>query len=1312
MQMNCFNDLDFQLFRRKRLAASVGLACSSSIVLTALASAQVIPDQTLGSESSIVTPNTTMNGASVEQVTGGATRGSALFHSFSDFSVLSGQQVYFANPIGIDQIISRVTGNSLSNIFGTLGVDGGADLFFLNPNGIIFGPDAQIDVRGTFLASTADGFLFPDGLQYSARTPGVAPLLAMAVSPGLQYGSQVPGSIVNGAALAVGQDLILSGGSITSTGALFVPNGELTVEAVSGDVDIRQLAAQSSIVSASQDVLLTESQLWTIGDLQIQAGDNVLVRDTAEQPAQLAAGGNLLVQGDNAVDIFALNHSESGLFAWGDMVLRSPNPIGGDAHYWTGGNFRIETTSGELGQLFSPYDPIIRALGDVEFDAYIGTSLHILAAGSVTANFIVITAPETGATNIDYLEVPNPGLTLTLPGAPTTGAIDGSLQPTLDIRAGILPSAVGISPTIVFGSPISGYNGPFNIPSQTIDNFVSNFGGLIPPPSVTTATSADIEISDIAIAQPNGKVVLATAYEPNFALTGGSITLGEIGNPPIMSIGGFPGGTGIVAAGIGGDGGDVLIAARQDVNLDNRIVLTSSDTSAAGNITLLAGRSINSKVGALLATGQGGGDINLTSFNGDITLDDSFLGSYVAGSGQAGAVTLNGNNISLRNASVVANATAGNVTGGPITVNADQILNLTDSGTTRSISLSNLQGVGLPPGLVPSLPAGTIPPGTGITANTIFGPAGGGDIVINAAQLQVQNQSPIGSENRAGITTATITNSTGNAGNIQVNAETVELIGNNPASFTLQQEGSGLRDRLGQIVDIPTGITSSTNGLGDSGTVTVNTNQLSIRDSAAITSGNSFDGQAGDGNDISINAAGAVDLRDSAVIGSGTVGSGNAGNVLIETPTLTLNGVAVIAADTFGTGTAGDVVVSADQIRVLNGARIGASTNAAGNAGSLRVSGINGNASASRIEIDGLSAESTVPSRLFFSSTGGDSTGNAGELRIDAQNLIVQNGGEIAGDTENFGTGGLLLMRTDNIQVRGPGSRISFESRGVGDARGIEIETTGQLFVSNQGEIAVSGEGTGTSGNLNITAGSIFLDQQGRLSATSRASQGGNIRFSVLGDILMRNDGNPTEATEISAQAFGNAIGGNIAFDVDGSILSVLGNDVDGFVRITTEANNDVLAAAEFGRGGEISSKDPQRIFGFREFQGVITPESDFTAIATEPEGIPGTVSVETVEPPAQEPLPDDFAGNDIAQGCLAAAVPVNSPNPQSSFVVVGRGGLPRQPVTTQDTDALIIGLVDSIEVGKLPSKDAPTTGSNIHLEESGQHPVNPCLNQ
>ena len=91
--------------------------------------AQVVPDQTLGSESSLINSNAEINGIPSTLIEGGAKRGANLFHSFEKFSVEEGRGAYFNNPAGIQRILSRVTGNSISEILGTLGVLGNADLF-------------------------------------------------------------------------------------------------------------------------------------------------------------------------------------------------------------------------------------------------------------------------------------------------------------------------------------------------------------------------------------------------------------------------------------------------------------------------------------------------------------------------------------------------------------------------------------------------------------------------------------------------------------------------------------------------------------------------------------------------------------------------------------------------------------------------------------------------------------------------------------------------------------------------------------------------------------------------------------------------------------------------------------------------------------------------------------------------------------------------------------------------------------------------------------------------------------------------------
>ena len=105
---------------------------------------QIVPDTTLGTERSVVTPNVIINDLSSERIDGGAIRGTNLFHSFQEFNVGEGRVAYSTSPVGIKNILSRVTGNNPSQIFGKLGMlQGNANLFLINPNGNIFGPHAR-----------------------------------------------------------------------------------------------------------------------------------------------------------------------------------------------------------------------------------------------------------------------------------------------------------------------------------------------------------------------------------------------------------------------------------------------------------------------------------------------------------------------------------------------------------------------------------------------------------------------------------------------------------------------------------------------------------------------------------------------------------------------------------------------------------------------------------------------------------------------------------------------------------------------------------------------------------------------------------------------------------------------------------------------------------------------------------------------------------------------------------------------------------------------------------------------------------------
>ena len=594
--------------------------------------AQIIPDGTLGEESSTVMP---LNGQA-DRIDGGATRGSNLFHSFREFNINEGRGAYFANPAVIENIFSRVTGSNPSHLLGTLGVLGDANLFFLNPNGIIFGPNAKLDLRGSLVTSTANSLLFPDGNQFSATNPQAAPLLTIDVPIpiGLQFEGEEPGAIINAGDLEVGANLTLVGGTVASTGQLLAPEGEVagsTVSAVEadgnlvvvqlgesgqilgqefqplaggssqtetsalswselvadggnetgltvngegtveltksgttvsvGDIAVGQLIAQGAKLSANHNLTLVESQLGTVGDLTLLAQDTVQVRDSVDHPFIAAAGGELLVQGNQGVDIFALNHPDSGFFSGEDMVLRSANPVGGDAHYWSGGSFRIERLDESLGDLFSPNDPIIRSQGDVSFFGYQGTSLHILAGGSVNINTVVITGSDTFGDTINLTT--NPTLANVTLSDGNTIEIDGNARPSLDVRAGMKQDAIG--------DPLGTSGDDF--PDDLF--FDSSFFVVPPPANNPDVTSADITIGDVLIDPPNGLVYLTNQYQPNPLLTGGDITVtgaGSIRRAGLLV-------KGIDARGFGGDGSDVFLDSGSNITLAGSFI----DTRAEGN---------------------------------------------------------------------------------------------------------------------------------------------------------------------------------------------------------------------------------------------------------------------------------------------------------------------------------------------------------------------------------------------------------------------------------------------------------------------------------------------------------------------------------------------------------------------------------------------------------------------------------------------------------------------------------------------------------------------------------------------------------
>ncbi|WP_166481931.1 filamentous hemagglutinin N-terminal domain-containing protein [Scytonema sp. UIC 10036] len=903
--------------------------------------AQITPDTTLGNQNSRVMTGVNIQGNEADLIEGGVQRGSNLYHSFLEFNVNNGQRVYFANPAGVDNIFSRITGSNHSEILGTLGVNGAANLFLLNPKGIIFGPNAQLDIQGSFLATTANSFVFPDGSEFSATNPQVPPLLTMSVPVGVQFGSQPAASITSEGELVTGKDLTLN----------------------AGNLDL-------------------EGTLQAGGNLTLQAQDSLKVEDSTSHAFIAAAGGNLLVQGDRKVDISALTHPESGFYSGGNMVFKSENPIGGYAHFWAGGNFRIENLNGDLGNLNFDNEPdddsdetdddsesttsyplIIRAIGDVSFNSYKGASLHILAGGSVNiAGDVEITGAD--STNNSLQEA------VTLSDG-TTIDIDGSQTPTLDIRAGVEANYIGI-PNLTPNLPI-GFN-PQN------------------PTTTNTPTNANISIkgsiyNTSGFESNSGGILITNQYHPN-ELAGG-ITTGEI-----LTY------------------GDVSVDSRGDITTDRGIDTSINDSvegdRKAGSIKLLSNQNILIQGNLLSNVNESlngnGGDIYLNSQQGKIDINAD-IKSQSNNNGVAGNVRIQASgNISLFKKI-------------ESTSNSDQkenYNNITINSTGGSVHLNSA---------------------TLDSTNKKEGYAG--NIEINARnQISILNNSKISSEGNNGWIFIGVTeyqpksliidnskintnsNGLGDAGYIEINASD---------QISLDSSKISSQGNNGHI-DITTGSLSLTNGAQINSSLVgegekVGSVHIKAKNSVSLQ-GNP---RLGDTNDNQTGIFTQISQEGKLLSSNGK------GNITIETEKLIISDDARLSADTYGKGDAGDIQVEAQQIELKNQGRIISVVRekADGNSGNIklnsrtlsitddaRISVSNlGTGNAGNITINASDSVLLERKGRISSSVRSTATGKGGNINIDT-NFLTADGGIIEVQNQGQGDGGNIGMTTENLLLR------------------------------------------------------------------------------------------------------------------------------------------------------------------------------------------------------------------------------------------------------------------------------------------------------
>jgi filamentous hemagglutinin family protein len=394
---------------RRGWKSQVGWFVKLIVVITCLPDpgwTQIIPDDTLGRERSQVTRT-----GAVDRIEGGSRRGVNLFHSFQEFNIREGERADFSTANGIENILTRVTGNDVSDLLGTLGVDGQANLFLLNPNGIIFGANARLDIGGSFVGSTSDAIGFGTQGFFNATNPEV-PSQLLTIRPSAFIFNQIPvGNItVRGLATTrLGANVALLGRSINVDGR----RASNTIETFGGRIDLGSSAGTGAIALDSNGGFIFPVGLQR-GDVTFANNSRVTVESPDGRGAIVITARRIaLTEGSELVAGIFSQQGSSGsqvgnivLDATGAVLVTQSSEILNsvpERSLGNTGNIEITTPILEVldGSRLSAANPgqgnaghiVITASDRVTFQGSNGTSTAISESNNGNAGDIEITTP-------------------------------------------------------------------------------------------------------------------------------------------------------------------------------------------------------------------------------------------------------------------------------------------------------------------------------------------------------------------------------------------------------------------------------------------------------------------------------------------------------------------------------------------------------------------------------------------------------------------------------------------------------------------------------------------------------------------------------------------------------------------------------------------------------------------------------------------------------------------------------------------------------------------------------------------------------
>jgi filamentous hemagglutinin family protein len=946
----------------------------------------------------------------------GKQMGSNLFHSFSQFGLLRGETATFNPPSAgpsVTNVIGRVTGGTMSSIDGTIQSNiPKANLYLINPSGIVFGPTSTVNVSGSFHASTADYIKLADGARFQATNPDGS-TLSSAPPAAFGFLNATPGMItVNGSAqsklqVGSGQTLGLIGGPVSINGGrLSAPAGTIRVTSVAGQGEVpgAKGTASKPTVTRYGPVDMTRLSRLDVSDPDnLGSGGSVFIR-----------AGTLTVDGGSEV-----NGDNFGSDAGGRLVLRAD----GNITISDGAMVHANVVGLGLGR---------------------GAAISV-KAGSLSIHSAGIGSTTNGSAGGGDISV-NVAGALSIDGGPNLGILtrSRSLESTgnagkITIRAARLSLTNSAEISSLTSGPAN--SGSVSVDAGTLDlqnssKVSSNTEGLGTggDVAVSTTTASIRDISEIN----SGTLGRGNAGTVKVSVLGNLSIVGPPSNNTFSSDNNYSGIGTVANPNSTGNAGNVFVSAGS-LSIAGFLGEISSSTLGSG----AAGKVSVDVAGPLSITGPRG------NFPTGIV-----AAAFKDGTGNAGDVAVKAGSLSIVNQGEISATSAGIGTGGSVSVMTPGPLRLDGMGTSGTQIAASATATQSGHGGSVTVDAGTLTVLRGAQiASTTAGAGIGGTVQVTA-------HGPLSlSDPLSGIVASAA--SSGNAGSVMVTAPQITITGGAEIASTTAGTGAG------GSVNVTTPGALLLNGFSDPNT--------QIAASATGT-------QSGGGGLVMVDA-GTLAVQGGAQIASTTAGLGNGGLVQVTAHgplTLSDPGSGIVASTT-SSGNAGSVAVTAPQIAIASGGEVASTTNGTGVGGSVSVE------TPGALVLDGMGVGGTE----IAASAIGAASGPGGPVTVNAGSLTVQGGAQIASTTAGAGKGGTVQVTAHgplSLSDLSSGIVALATETASGDAGSVMVQAP-QITIAGGAEIASTTAGTGMGGSVNVTTpGALVLDGAGVANTQIAAS--------------------------------------------------------------------------------------------------------------------------------------------------------------------------------------------------------------------------------